>query len=58
MQAVVEHARAIGLRIDPFKGETLAERAQRARRYAAHVRDALTQDDVRVLDEARLRRLR
>lgn len=58
MQAVMEHARAIGLRIDPFKGETLVERAQRARRYAAHVRDALTQDDLRVLDEARLRRLR
>ncbi len=58
MNGVLEQARAIGLHIDPFKGETLAERAERARRYAAHVRDALTEDDVRAFEEARLRQLR
>jgi hypothetical protein len=58
MHTVMEHAQAIGLHIDPFKGETLAERAERARRYAEHVRNALTEDDMRAFEESRLRRLR
>lgn len=58
MKSLMEQVRAAGLHIDPFKGETLAERAERARRYAGHVRGALTEDDMRAFDEARLRRLR
>jgi hypothetical protein len=58
MHTVMDHMRAVGLHIDPFKGETLAERAERARRYAEHVRNALTEDDIRVIEESRLRQLR
>lgn len=58
MESLMEQMQAAGLHIDPFKGETLAERAERARRYAGHVRTALTEDDMRALDEARVRQLR
>jgi hypothetical protein len=58
METVLEQLRASGIHVDPFRGETLAERAVRTRRYAAHVRDALTDEDMRSLDEARLRQLR
>ena len=58
MHTLMEHVEAAGLRLDPFKGETLAERAARARRYAEHVRDAVSDDDMRVIEESRLRRLR
>lgn len=58
MKVLMEQMQVAGLRIDPFKGETLAERAERIRRYARNVRDALTEDDLRAFDEARLRRLR
>lgn len=58
MAAVTKQLRADGVHVDPFKGETLAQRAERARRYATHIRDALTETDMASLDEARLRQLR
>jgi hypothetical protein len=58
IQTVINRLHAFGVQINPFKGETLAERAGRARRYAEHVRNALSDDDSQALDEARLRRLR
>lgn len=58
MESLMEQMQAAGLHLDPFKGETLAERAARARRYAEHVRAALTEDDTRAIEEARLRSLR
>lgn len=58
MSLVLRSMHALGLRIDPFKGETLAERAQRTRRYAAHIRSVLTPDDMQALEESRLRQLR
>ena len=58
MAAVLKQLRATGLHVDPFKGETLAARAARTRRYAEHIRSALTDEDMRSLDEARLRQLR
>jgi hypothetical protein len=58
MESLMEQMQAAGLHLDPFKGETLVERAARARRYAEHVRAALTEDDTGAFEEARLRRLR
>jgi hypothetical protein len=58
MDAVTKQLRAAGLRVDPFEGETLAQRAERARRYAAHIRNALKATDMASFDEARLRQLR
>ncbi|HWU88074.1 MAG TPA: hypothetical protein VN253_12395 [Kofleriaceae bacterium] len=58
MSTVMEYMQTAGLHVDPFKGETLAERAERARRYADHVRNALTHDDLQTLEASRLRRLR
>jgi hypothetical protein len=58
MALVLRSMHALGLRIDPFKGETLAERAQRTRRYAAHIRSVLTPDDMQALEASRLRQLR
>ena len=58
MTLVLRTMQALGFRIDPFKGETLAERAQRTRRYAAHIRSVLTPDDMQALEASRLRQLR
>jgi hypothetical protein len=58
MHAILLQARMAGVQLDPFRGETPEERASRARRYAAHLRVALSDDDARVLDASRLRTLR
>ena len=42
--AMLEAARAEGIQIDPFRGETLEERAARTERYAGHVRNVTTDD--------------
>jgi len=58
MQMLLLIARAEGIHLDPFRGETLAERAIRTRRYAAHLRNSLTDEDMHTLEESRLRALR
>ncbi|MBI3200840.1 MAG: hypothetical protein HYZ29_04785 [Myxococcales bacterium] len=40
--------------LNPFVGESAEERAERTLRYARQVRDVLSEDDVEVLDAARL----
>jgi hypothetical protein len=57
-QLMMERAARAGLSLDPFRGETAAERGARIRRYARHVRAVLTDDDVRDLTSARLGSLR
>jgi hypothetical protein len=58
MHAILLQTRMAGVQLDPFRGETPEERAARARRYAAHLRSALSDDDARLLDTSRLRTLR
>jgi hypothetical protein len=58
MHALVAQTQSAGIRLDPFRGETLEERALRMRRYADHVRASLTDDDARTLEESRLHALR
>lgn len=48
----------IGVRLDPFRGETLAERGERLRRYAEHLRGSMTDADTADLETSRLRSLR
>ncbi|HEY3358124.1 MAG TPA: hypothetical protein VGQ83_33050 [Polyangia bacterium] len=48
----------LGLRIDPFRGETAEERGTRLLRYADHARAALSPGDMAALEDARLRDLR
>jgi len=55
---VMSQLQAAGIRLDPFRGETMAERALRMQRYAEHLRHSLSEDDMRTLDEARVRSLR
>jgi hypothetical protein len=55
---VVARLQAAGIHLDPFKGETLEERAERCSRYADHIRNALSDEDARALDDSRLRSLR
>jgi hypothetical protein len=56
--AVMSQLQAAGIRLDPFRGETMAERALRMQRYAEHLRHSLGEDDMRTLGEARVRSLR
>ena len=55
---VMSHLQAAGIRLDPFRGETMAESALRMQRYAEHLRRSLGEGDMRTLDEARMRSLR
>lgn len=57
-QLMMECARRAGLALDPFAGETPAERGARIRRYARHLRSTLTADDVRELASASMGPLR
>jgi hypothetical protein len=49
---------ARGILLTPFPNETPQERAERVQRYAKLCREVLTEEDMRVLDDARLRTLR
>ncbi|MBI5482450.1 MAG: hypothetical protein HY906_26580 [Deltaproteobacteria bacterium] len=48
----------LGLRIDPFRGESAGERGTRLLRYADHARVALSSGDMAALEAARLQDLR
>ena len=54
----LESAAADGIRIDPFRGETLAERAARTERYAEHLRGAFDDGDIGVIEASRMHDLR
>lgn len=50
--------RRAGLWVSPFSGETPEERAERTLRYARQTRQSLSEHDVQVLEDARVRALR
>lgn len=55
---MLEKFQRLGIHLDPYRGETLAERAKRLSRYADHLRTELSESDMRVLESARMRTLR
>jgi hypothetical protein len=55
---LLQELQRVGVTLDPYRGETLTERAERTARYADHLRGALNNSDMRELDDARLLRLR
>ncbi len=55
---MLQELRRRGFQLDPYRGETLGERARRLHRYADHLRSALTDVDMRELELSRLRSLR
>ena len=57
-RSVLNGLRAAGLNLDPFRGETVAERAARIRRYAANLRHTLDDDDVEIMESGRVGQLR
>ncbi len=48
----------VGIRVDPFEGESIPDRVARTRRYARHIRGVLSDADHRLLEGARLGKLR
>jgi len=47
-----------GVEVDPFEGESASERSARLQKYVEYLREQLDDDDLRALDDARLRQLR
>jgi hypothetical protein len=55
---LLQNLHRVGIHVDPFRGETLAERGARVLRYASHLRSALSESDEKELEASRLRTLR
>ena len=56
--ALLDNLQRAGIHVDPYRGETRAERAVRLRRYADHLRDSLSDADMTELALSRMRTLR
>ncbi len=55
---MLEQLKNLGIHLDPYRGETLAERGKRLSRYADYLRDELSESDMRELERSRMRTLR
>lgn len=55
---MLEQLQRLGIHLDPYRGETLAERGKRLGRYADHLRNELSESDMRELESSRMRTLR
>lgn len=55
---MLEQLQRFGIHLDPYRGETLAERGTRLSRYADYLRNELSEADMRVLEGSRMRTLR
>lgn len=55
---MLEQLQCLGIHLDPYRGETLAERGNRLGRYADYLRSELSESDMRELESSRMRTLR